>query len=100
VSGQNSPLNPGNAIIPGRPPAVSSLRGRHAYFVIQVTKDFHPVVYSDWLLPETRFTICVADVTLAQFEALATAQGRGLDSAIDMNAPEWHTKDILASCLN
>jgi CDK inhibitor PHO81 len=60
--------------------------------VIQVTKDFHPVIYSDWSLPETRFAICVADVTLAQFEALAATQGRRMDSAIDMNAPDWHAK--------
>ena len=92
VSSQNSPLNPANATFPGRLPAISSLKGRHAYFVIQVTKDFHPVVYLDWLLPETRFAICVADVTLEQFEALATTQRRRMDSPIDMSAPDWHAK--------
>lgn len=43
---------------------------------MQVTRDLHPVLYYDLLLPETSFDLGVADVTLAQFEALAKKLNR------------------------
>ena len=55
---------------------ISSLQGNYLYVVIQVTRDFHPVVYFDWLLPGIEFELGVADVTLAQFETLAERLGR------------------------
>lgn len=55
---------------------ISSLQGNYLYVVIQVTRDLHPVVYFDWLLPGIEFELGVADVTLAQFEALAERLGR------------------------
>lgn len=50
---------------------LSSLSGNYLHAVMQVTRDLHPVLYYDLLLPETSFDLGVADVTLAQFEALA-----------------------------
>ncbi|KAG1715967.1 hypothetical protein ID866_1191 [Astraeus odoratus] len=50
---------------------LSSLTGNYCHVVVQVTRDLHPVLYYDVLLPETSFDLTVADVTLAQFEALA-----------------------------
>ena len=55
---------------------ISSLQGNYLYVVIQVTRDFHPVVYFDWLLPGIEFELGVADVSLAQFEMLAEKLGR------------------------
>jgi CDK inhibitor PHO81 len=55
---------------------ISSLQGNYLYVVIQVTRDLHPVIYFDWLLPGIEFELGVADVTLAQFETLAERLGR------------------------
>ena len=55
---------------------ISSLQGTYLYIVVQVTRDLHPVVYFDWLLPGIEFELGVADVTLAQFETLAENLGR------------------------
>ena len=55
---------------------ISSLQGKYLHIVIQVTRDLHPVVYFDWLLPGIEFELGVADVTLAQFEKLAERLGR------------------------
>lgn len=60
---------------------ISSLKDSYIYVVVQVTRDFHPVVFADWLLPESGFDLGVADVTLCQFESLAVRLGRDLDSA-------------------
>ncbi|KAJ7638577.1 cyclin-dependent protein kinase inhibitor [Roridomyces roridus] len=62
---------------------ISSLRGSYLHLVIQVTRDLHPVVYADWLLPQLNFDMTVSDVTLAQFEALALSAGRNLDTQTD-----------------
>lgn len=55
---------------------ISSLQGDYIHIIVQVTRDLHPVVFSDWLLPGVEFDIGVADVTLAQFEALAKSLKR------------------------
>jgi CDK inhibitor PHO81 len=60
----------------GQTLTISSLQGNYLYVVVQVTRDLHPVVYFDWLLPGIEFELGVADVTLAQFEALAERLGR------------------------
>ena len=91
ASAQNSPTIRSNKCSSGHPPAISSLRGSYVYFVVQVTRDLHPVVYANWLLPESRFDISVSDVTLAQFEALATTLGRSLHAPVNTSAPGWRT---------
>lgn len=50
---------------------LSSLSGHYVHAVVQVTRDLHPVLYCNMLLPETPFDLRVADITLSQFEALA-----------------------------
>ncbi|KAJ7507446.1 hypothetical protein B0H11DRAFT_1967103, partial [Mycena galericulata] len=67
----------------GQASTISSLRGSYLYLVVQVTRDLHPVVCADWLLPQANFDLTVADVTLAQFEALALSTGKTLPSQMD-----------------
>lgn len=55
---------------------LSSLIGNHVYIVVQVTRDLHPVIFNDYLLPEASFDLSVSDVTLEQFLALARRLGR------------------------
>lgn len=73
---------------PAQTLTISSLQGRYIYIVIQVTRDFHPVVYFDWLLPGIAFELGVADVTLAQYEDLAKSLGRYI-SAVDEEPIDW-----------
>ena len=57
---------------------ISSLQGSYVHIVVQVTKDFHPVIYTDWLVPEPNFDLCVSDITLEQFQSLGRRLGRDL----------------------
>jgi CDK inhibitor PHO81 len=91
-SDQTSPSNKSQTGTAERPLTISSLGGNYVYLVVQVTRDFHPVIYADWILPESRFDINVADVTLSQFEAVARSSGRNIDSAIDTSSHDWHTQ--------
>jgi len=47
----------------------------------------HPVIFWDWLLPESRFDLGVADVTLHQFESLAVRLRKNLDIIDD--STDW-----------
>ena len=60
---------------------ITSLTGSYVYVVIQVTRDLHPVVYDKWRLMDVDLDVGVADVTLAQFKALALRAGRQPDTA-------------------
>lgn len=62
-----------------RPLVISSLHGSYVSIMVQVTRDLHPVVYPNLLLPEPNFELAVADVTLAQYEALARREGKQLE---------------------
>ncbi|KAF8211453.1 cyclin-dependent protein kinase inhibitor [Mycena galopus ATCC 62051] len=62
---------------------ISSLRGSYLYLIVQVTRDLHPVVCADWVLPHSNFDLNVSDVTLAQFEALALETGRNVTAQTD-----------------
>lgn len=62
---------------------ISSLQGQYIRVTVQVTKDLEPVIFSDWMLPSTDFDLSVCDVTLAQFESLATRLGRGVEYLTD-----------------
>ncbi|KAJ6516210.1 cyclin-dependent protein kinase inhibitor [Mycena sanguinolenta] len=62
---------------------ISSLRGSYLYLIVQVTRDLHPVVCADWILPQSHFDLRVSDVTLVQFEALARETGRNVPSQTD-----------------
>ncbi|KAJ7499234.1 cyclin-dependent protein kinase inhibitor [Mycena latifolia] len=71
----------------GQASTISSLRGSYLYLVVQVTRDFHPVVFAEWLLPHSNFDLTVSDVTLAQFEALALSTGKTVNPQTD----DWAT---------
>jgi len=90
-SNQTSPSNQSNIGSAEHPLTISSLRGSYVYLVVQVTRDFHPVVYAEWMLPQPGFDLRVADVSLAQFEALASRLGRNFDGTIDTSTQGWNT---------
>ncbi|KAG7097239.1 hypothetical protein E1B28_004610 [Marasmius oreades] len=89
TSAQASPSNPSLSTSGGQVSTVSSLRGNFISLVVQVTRDFHPVVYSDWVLPLEPFDIGVCDVTLSQFEVLAQQTGRGVDQSMLPAGGDW-----------
>lgn len=66
---------------------ISSLKDNYIYAVVQVTRDLHPVIFADWLLPESAFNLGVADVTLCQFESLAVRVQKALDVIND--STDW-----------
>lgn len=68
---QSTPASPSHTV------TLSSLSGNYVYAVVQVTQDLQPVIYSERLLPESSYDLGVADVTLAQFDALANRLDRG-----------------------
>lgn len=68
---------------------ISSLQGDYVYVVVQVTRDLQPVVYFNWLLPNTDFDLGVSDVTLAQFETLAKTLGRNDIGAAGKGPTGW-----------
>ncbi|KAG6850051.1 hypothetical protein H0H93_001867 [Arthromyces matolae] len=70
---------------------ISSLQGPYIYATVQVTRDLHPVIYSEWLLPSADIELGVSDVTLAQFESLARHAGKNAPSGISTMA-EWSSK--------
>jgi CDK inhibitor PHO81 len=69
---------------------ISSVSGNYVYIVVQVTRDLHPVVFSNWLLPETSFDLGVADVTLAQFGEIAQRRKRN-PVLSDSTTQNWHS---------
>ncbi|KII95927.1 hypothetical protein PLICRDRAFT_99241 [Plicaturopsis crispa FD-325 SS-3] len=75
----------------GQTLTISSLSGDYLYLVVQVTRDLHPVIFSDWVLPETGFDLGVADVSLAQFEDLAKKLGRELCDDSLSSIQDWRT---------
>ncbi|RDB20514.1 Ankyrin repeat protein nuc-2 [Hypsizygus marmoreus] len=68
---------------------ISSLEGTYVCVVVQVTRDFHPVIYPEWLLPDVDFDLGVSDVTLAQFESLAQRLGRDISPTSLPGQNEW-----------
>ncbi|KAI5894255.1 uncharacterized protein SCHCODRAFT_02498599 [Schizophyllum commune H4-8] len=70
---------------------VSSLQGEYVTAVVQLTKDGKPVVYAEDLLPDVGLGLEVdaGQVTLAQFEALASRLGRATMSAEGSGAPSY-----------
>ena len=76
-SAQTSPTNPTLATASGHSLTHSSVTGSYICVTVQVTRDLHPVAFADWRLPDDHYDLGVADVTLAQFQALAARIGRG-----------------------
>lgn len=76
----------------GQTLTISSQQGSYVYVVVQVTRDLQPVVFFDWLLPGIEFELGVADVTLAQYEALAQTLGKGLSATPEEPSIDWAWK--------
>jgi CDK inhibitor PHO81 len=78
---QSAVASGGNAL------TISSLKDNYIYVVVQVTRDLYPVIFADWLLPESSFDLGVADVTLRQFESLAVRLQKDLGVVDD--STDW-----------
>ncbi|OJT10196.1 Ankyrin repeat protein nuc-2 [Trametes pubescens] len=76
-SAPTSPSNPTLAMASGHSLTHSSVTGSYIYVTVQVTRDLQPVIFADWRLPDDQYELGVADVTLAQFRALAARLGCG-----------------------
>jgi len=101
----SAPLSPTGSPITvsskAQPITISSITGSYVYVTVQVTQDLQPVVFGEWELPQQDFDLWVADVTLAQFEALARRKGRelradggdggGTSSVTPSTPSEWHS---------
>jgi CDK inhibitor PHO81 len=83
-----------------QPITISSITGSYVYITVQVTQDLQPVVFGEWQLPQQDFDLWVADVTLAQFEALARRKGMELRAnnsngsnggGVPSTPSEWHS---------
>lgn len=96
-SAQTSPSVQSAVAPAGSSHTISSLKDRYVYAVVQVTRDYHPVVFSDWTLPVSEFNLGVADVTLKQFEALAVRLGKGIENI--NKSGDW-TNDIGTSMIS
>ncbi|KAG1753695.1 uncharacterized protein EDB91DRAFT_412534 [Suillus paluster] len=92
-----SPSIHSNAASPLHTLTLSSLIGNHVHIIVQVTRDLHPVIFGDYLLPESSFDLVVSDVTLEQFQALASRLERDDKSLRKVvSAQEWSR---LAHCM-
>lgn len=91
-STHTSPSNPSITAPGGHSLTHSSVTGSYVYVTVQVTRDLHVIAFNEWLLPEHGYDLGVADVTLAQFQALALRLGRSFPSmnSISLTPAEWH----------
>ena len=91
ASAQTSPSSYSIATIGNHSLTHSSITGNYIYVTVQVTRDLHPVIFSDWRLPENAYELGMADVTLAQFQGLALRAGRQYDhSCTPQSLSEFH----------
>ena len=58
---------------------ISSLKGEYVRVVVQATRDLHPVVFAEQLIPHIDFDLCVPDITLEQFQSVALRLGRNTE---------------------
>ncbi|OBZ76417.1 Ankyrin repeat protein nuc-2 [Grifola frondosa] len=91
-SAQTSPSNPSVAVSSGHSLTHTSVTGSYVYVTVQVTRDLHPVVYTEWKLPDDQYDLGIADITLAQFHALASRLGKGRPSVDNpsISPSNWH----------
>jgi CDK inhibitor PHO81 len=89
-SAHTSPSNHSMASSTDHALTISSVSGNHVYIVVQVTRDLHPVVFNNWLLPEPNFDLGVADVTLSQFAEIAK-RGKRYPDLSDSTTQNWHS---------
>jgi CDK inhibitor PHO81 len=77
-SNQTSPSTHSAVMKPSGSMTISSLSNDFIIAVVQGTRDYIPVVYSEWKIPIDGLDIGVSDVTASQFESIAAQKGRGL----------------------
>ena len=94
ASAQTSPSMHSLSTAGGHSLTHSSLSGNFLYVTVQVTRDLQPVLFAEWQLPEDGFDVGVADVTLAQFLALAERRGR---HKLPTSSSSLTAKDIQAA---
>lgn len=73
----------------------SSLAGEYLHLIVQLTRDYVPVLYSHWTLPFHGVSLGVADVTASQFVQLSSSTGRSGKAAVDAigvdtTPARWH----------
>lgn len=74
----------------------SSLAGDYLHMVVQVTRDYIPVVHSNWALPYPGLTLGVSDVTGAQYTAISNVSlhqamtSRFGGNLAQISLAEWH----------
>lgn len=72
----------------------SSLAGDYLTLIVQVTRDYVPVIYPSWLLPCEGLYIGVSDVTYEQYCKLGAQHGRSLEDVLpqgaELEAKQWH----------
>jgi CDK inhibitor PHO81 len=90
ASAATSPSNHSGVSHGGHATTVSSVTGTYLHAVVQITRDGCPVVFAERELPEVDYDLCVPDVTLAQFDALAARRSRRLDAPLSTLA-SWRT---------
>lgn len=78
-STHTSPSSHSAVMKPSGSMTISSLSNDFIIVVVQGTRDYVPVVYSEWNLPVDGLEIGASDVTASQFEAIASRAGRSLD---------------------
>lgn len=94
-SAQNSPSNRPTTPMGTHSLTQSSITGSYLYVTVQVTRDEHPVICSQWLLPENNYELGVGDVTLSQYLSLAERLDRQLGPLENCsNLQELYTKVV------
>jgi CDK inhibitor PHO81 len=73
----------------------SSLAGEYLHLVVQLTRDYVPVIYSQWSLPFEGLSLGVSDVTAKQFLDLSKSTSRAGKAAVEKIGPDtslsrWH----------
>ncbi|KAI0750892.1 cyclin-dependent protein kinase inhibitor [Daedaleopsis nitida] len=96
-SAQTSPSNPALAVASGHSLTHSSVTGSYIHVTVQVTRDLHPVVFADWKLPDDHYDLGVSDVSLPQFQSLASRLGRGNVTLDTSASPSQWAKGITSS---
>jgi CDK inhibitor PHO81 len=90
-SAHTSPSNRSAVMHPSGCLTISSLSHEFLHIVVQSTRDMVPVVFSEWNIPTDELNVGVSDITLAQFQKLATRTGKALNTTNAQSLPinQW-----------
>jgi CDK inhibitor PHO81 len=94
LSASTSPSNRNQLNSANNSVTLSSLSGEYVHVIVQVTRDFIPVVFNGWVLPIPGFDLGVSDVTYEQFQILAKTSGKAFNTTLPIpsSAWEWHRR--------